>query len=418
MVEQYEDPISDFLDDTHPLMLAAKLNDQDSPKWKEATRGENAEGFWQAMWIEICTLIKMGAWELVDRRPDMHVVPSTWAFKIKRYPTGLVRKLKARFCVRGDLQKDGVDVFETYAPVVSWMTIRLLLILSVVLELETVQVDYTAAFCQAHMTHDVFINLPLGWQRLNKMGLPTAFAEGKVLKLKRSLYGQRDSPRNWFLHLKGKLEEVGMKQSTHDPCLFIGRKTLCLVYVDDCLFFSPDKENIHQLIKDLKEKGLDLNIEDDVAGFLGLQIKKLESGFVSVTQVGLIDRIIAALNLEDANPKFAPAPKEPLGKDPNGTPFSQEFNYASVIGMLLYLLHSRPEIAFAVSQCARYTHNPTEKHANYLKHIGKYLKHTRDKGLLLNPKKDAPLDIQCYVDADFAGLWSQEEQADPHCVRS
>ena len=418
LVEQYEDPISDFLDDAHPLMLAAKLNDQDTPRWKEATRGENAEGFWQAMWIEICTLIKMGAWELVDKKPDMHVVPSTWAFKIKRYPTGLVRKLKARFCVRGDLQKDGVDVFETYAPVVSWMTIRLLLILSVVLELETVQVDYTAAFCQAHMTHDVFINLSLGWQRLNKMGLPVSFAEGKVLKLKRSLYGQRDSPRNWFLHLKGKLEEVGMKQSAHDPCLFIGRKTLCLVYVDDCLFFSPDKENIHQLIQDLKKKGLDLNIEDDVAGFLGLQIKKLESGFVSLTQIGLIDRIIKALHLEDANPKFAPAPKEPLGKDPNGTPFSQEFNYASVIGMLLYLLHSQPEISFAVSQCARYTHNPTEKHATYLKHIGKYLKHTRDKGLLLNPKKDAPLDIQCYVDADFAGLWNQEEQADPHCVRS
>ena len=94
----------------------------------------------------------------------MHVVPSTWAFKIKRFPSGLVRKLKARFCVRGDLQKQGVDVFETYAPVVSWTTVRLLLILSVVLNLATTQVDYTAAFCQAPINHDVYIALPNGWQ--------------------------------------------------------------------------------------------------------------------------------------------------------------------------------------------------------------------------------------------------------------
>ena len=419
LMEQYEDPVSDFLDDTHPLMLAAKLNDMDTPRWKEATSGENAEGFWQAMWMEVCTLMKMGAWELVDKTETMNVIPTTWAFKIKRYPTGLVRKLKARLCVRGDLQKEGIDVFETYAPVVSWTTIRLLLILSVILELDTVQVDYTAAFCQAPMDHDVFISLPQGWQRLNQMGLPgIEFAHGKVLKLKRSLYGQRDSPRNWFLHLKSKLEKLGMKQSQHDPCLFIGRKVLCLVYVDDCLFFSPDKENIHKLIEDLKKNKLDLNIEDDVAGFLGLSIKKLASGFVSLTQEGLIDRIITAMNLDDANPKYAPAPREALGKDPDGIPFSQEFNYASVVGMLLYLLHSRPELSFAVSQCARYSHSPTEKHATYLKHIGKYLKHTRNKGLLLNPKRDTPLDIQCYVDADFAGLWSQEDQADPHCVRS
>ena len=123
LIEQHEDPISNTLDESHPLILAAKLNDEDTPRWREATSGENADGFWEAMLLEITTLMKMGCWNIVDRTADMHVIASTWAFKIKRYPSGLVRKLKARFCVRGDQQIEGIDVFETYAPVVSWTTI-------------------------------------------------------------------------------------------------------------------------------------------------------------------------------------------------------------------------------------------------------------------------------------------------------
>lgn len=153
------------------------------------------------------------------------------------------------------------------------------------------------------------------------------------------------------------------------------------------------------------------------AGFLGISIKKTDKG-VELTQSGLIDRIVTALGLDDANHKLSAAPKKPLGRDLTGSTFSQDFNYASVVGMMMYLCNnSRPDIAFAVSQCARYTHSPTELHGLYLKHIGKYLKGTRDKGLILNPKS-SKLDIECYVDADFAGLWNSDDEQDPHCVRS
>ena len=125
------------------------------------------------------------------------------------------------------------------------------------------------------------------------------------------------------------------------------------------------------------------------------------------------------MDLEDANPKMTPAPREALGRDLEGNPFSQEFNYASVVGMLMYLCNnSRPDIAFTVNQCARYTHFPTEKHGLHLKQIGKYLKKTRDKGLILKPKPQSKLKIDCYVDADFAGLWNKEDKTDLHCIRS
>jgi len=193
------------------------------------------------------TLQKIGAWEQVKKVDDMNVVPSTWAFKIKRFPSGLVRKLKARFCVRGDMQKKGVDVFETFAPVVSWTTVRLMLILSVILDLKSTQVDYTATFVQAPIDTDVYISLPKGWEHLNKMGLLQPFKAGHVLKFNRSLYGMCQSPRNFFNHLKGNLIKSGFAQSKTDPCLFFTEKVVCVVYVDDCLFErSKGYRRLHQ----------------------------------------------------------------------------------------------------------------------------------------------------------------------------
>ena len=251
------------------------------------------------------------------------------------------------------------------------------------------------------------------------MGLPIPFKSGHILRLKRSLYGLVQSPKNFFEHLKSNLLKTGFRQSKHDPCLFISHTVICLVYVDDCLFFARDQEHIDSAIKQITETGMVLEVENDAAGFLGVNIKKQENGNIELTQSGLANKIVEALGIQDSNPKLTPAPIEPLGRDLNGTTFSQDFNYASVVGMLMYLcMHSRPDISFAVNQCARYTHCPTQKHAAYLKRIGKYLKGTSEKGLLINPPKDENLNLTCFVDADFAGLWNREDEQDPHCVRS
>jgi hypothetical protein len=120
----------------------------------------------------------MGVWDMVERKDWMNILPSTWAFKCKRYPDGDVRKLKARFCPRGDCQIEGVDFFETYAPVVNWQTVRIMLVMSLLLQLSTKQVDYMAAFVHADIDRDpewetmtkakreksgVFMNMPKGF---------------------------------------------------------------------------------------------------------------------------------------------------------------------------------------------------------------------------------------------------------------
>jgi hypothetical protein len=393
--------------DYHPMLLAAKMSSEDTPNWNEATGGEHSMGYWEAMQVEYDVLIEKKAWIEVDRTPDMNVLPSTWAFRCKRFPDGNVKKLKARFCVMGNRQIDGVDVFDTYAPVVSWTTVRLLLILTCVLGLATAQVDYTAAFVQAKIDEDIYVAMPRG-----------KLKSGKVLKLLRSLYGLKQSPKNFFEHLKERLEYCGFEQSDSDPCLFVKPNCICLTYVDDCLFFAPHQDDIDATLVRLKGADLDFNVESDVAGFLGVLLTELDDGKIELTQTGLTDRIISSMGLDDANPKETPAEYGALPANKDGDPCNEGFNYPSVVGMLIYLAsNSRPDIAFAVHQCARFTHHPRLIHEQALKRIGRYLLGAKTRGLILDPKRN-DLGIDLYVDADFAGLWSYEDPHDPSCVKS
>ena len=130
-------PSDNTLEYFHPMWLNSKANNEDNPLWAEATTGPNSKGFWDAMDTELATLERKDAWDKVDRTTDMNVLDSIWAFKIKRFPDGTLRKLKARFCVKGFQQIEGVDYFETYAPVVFWIMVRIMLVLSLILHLNT-----------------------------------------------------------------------------------------------------------------------------------------------------------------------------------------------------------------------------------------------------------------------------------------
>ena len=122
-----------LIDEADPRLLQAKTStyDADSPTWKEAMQGDFAAEFWKACETELNILENdIKAWKYVKRTPDMKVLPSTWAFKIKRFPDGLIKKFKAHFCVRGDCQEHGVNYWEIWSPVVHWSTIRTVMIMA------------------------------------------------------------------------------------------------------------------------------------------------------------------------------------------------------------------------------------------------------------------------------------------------
>ena len=419
LIESHTDLDENTVEWMHPMALATKANAEDNPTWDQAMNGPDRQGYWEACQKEIKTLVEeKDAWDVVDKQDWMNVLPSTWAFKCKRYPSGAIRKLKARFCARGDRQLEGVDFFDTFAPVVNWTTVRLMLILSIILGLSTKQVDYTAAFVHAPIDRDPNYD-SLSPEEQKRQGvflqMPRGFSQpGKVLRLKRSLYGLRQSPRNFFQFLKAKLEGAGFESNDDvDPCLFISDKVICLVYVDDTLFYSPKQEYIDEAIAKLSQSELDLEVEDSVAGFLGVHIERNDmDGSIKLTQSGLAKRIVEALDVGHLPRRFTPASSEPLVKDEDGDPPNGAYNYASVIGMLQYLQgHSRPDITYAVSSCSRFVHSPKRSHEIALERIGQYLKGTLDEGLILRPSGDLHIDVYC--DADFAGLWPFEDKLDP-----
>jgi hypothetical protein len=419
MMKQDDDD-EELLESIHPFAFTARANAEDTPRYHEAMTGPDAQGFVKAMELELEQLESMNAWDIVPRQKaideDKRIFDSVWAFKRKRYPDGMVKKLKARLCVRGDQQEEGVDFFETYSPVVGWSTIRLLLVLSILLELKTKQVDYTLAFVHAPIDRGTYVEMPKGFEK-----------DGYVFELKRNLYGLRQAPMEFFYHLKGQLENRGFEASVTDPCLFINKDTGCmlLAYVDDCILFHKTEEGIDDVIESLrnpKQKSFDkfiLNVEDDYAGFLGIDIRRNDDGTIELIQIGLIDRVLKALGLDDddVTTRLEPAAKETLGKDEEGPPRKESWSYPSLIGMMLYLAsNSRPDIAFAVHQCARFNHCPRLCHEVAVKRIARYLKGTRDHGFIMKP--DSKLELEMFADSDFAGLWNAEDKDDPISVKS
>jgi Reverse transcriptase (RNA-dependent DNA polymerase) len=212
-----------MVDICDPRVYSAKANraDADNPIYQQAMNGSDAGEYIKAMKLEIFTLVQQRTWESVPRPPDKHVLKGTWAFKLKRLPDGTAYRHKARFCARGDLQKEGIDFFETYAPVVQWSTIRLLLSTVLTEGWTTRQVDYTNAFAQAELKEEVYVEYPRMFG--SKIG------SGRVLHLLKSLYGLRQAPRTFFEKLKAGLEERGWKQSVIDPCLFLKQGMICVV---------------------------------------------------------------------------------------------------------------------------------------------------------------------------------------------
>jgi len=135
-----------------------------------------------------------------------------------------------------------------------------------------------------------------------------------------------------------------------------------------------------------------------------------------LTQKGLIKRIIETLDIDHLYTKDTPAAAEPLVTDKDGDPPDVTYSYPSIVRMLQYLqAHSHPDITHAVSQCARYTHRTRRLHEKALERIGQYLKKTADEGLILHPSLE--FDLECYVDADFAGLWPCKDKQDPSCIK-
>jgi Reverse transcriptase (RNA-dependent DNA polymerase). len=212
----------------------------------------------------------------------------------------------------------------------------------------------------------------------------------------------------WSTLLFSTFKDLGFVQSTLDKCLWYKKDIFVTIYVDDCGISAKSNTLIVELIEQLQEnKGFKLTKEGTFSEFLGIQYSSDDKGNVHLSQEGLIKKILTVTGLEGANPNKLPTKREPLGIDPDGEPFDEEWNYPSVVGMLLYLsTNNRPDITFAVNQVARFTRSPKKSHCIAVKMIIRYLKRTLNQGTIVS--KFHSLDVEGYSDADFCGLFKYD----------
>ena len=377
----------------------AMSNPSEMEKWKEAAL------------VEIQSLEKNGTWLIVDKSEAKgRILPGTWVFRRKRTPDGSVSKFKARYCVRGDLED--VTNQETFAPVVAWSTVRLFLVLSLTLKWKTCTIDFSSAFVQAPLNDPVWIHLPRGFR-------PESDSKTTVcLRLLKSLYGLSVAPRLWYQHLREALRDCGFKQCANDQCLMYTSTIMVVVYVDDLGIAYSNADDLDKLFKALERKNLSFTREGSFTDFLGIKFTRdAMTGTLTLTQKGLIAKILEAAQMSDCKPNWTPAPLLALGIDPDGKPMCETWSYRSIIGMLLYLsTNTRPDITFAVSQVARFSHAPKQSHATAVKMILRYLKRTADFGMIVKPT--GTLDLDTYVDADFAGLHGRDPDYSPTSAKS
>ena len=275
--------------------------------------------------------------------------------------------------------------------------------LSVIYDLETKSIDFVQAFPQADLDIPVWMELPWGF---NVDGGKSKY----VLKLNQNLYGLCNASRNFWEFLRDGLEARGFtKQSQSDQCVFFGNEAIILIYVDDCILLQKKgSQAAENLIRDLQEGNEKFEFTDDgtLNKYLGVDVKRRKDHSIKLTQKHLIQRFLEVINIDDkVKPRNTPAVKPLLFKDINGLARKHAWNYRQAIGMLNYLAGTtRPDIAMAVHQAARFVTDPRLIHERAIYRIGKYFLGSKDKGIILKPDKDKGLEY--FVDADFAGGWN------------
>jgi len=255
--------------------------------------------------------------------------------------------------------------------------------------------DVKSAFLNGVISEEVFVKQPLGFEDLKHPDY--------VYKLKKSLYGLKQAPRAWYDKLSNFLIKSNFKRGQVDTTLF--KKTLekdiliVQIHVDDIIFGSTNASLCKEFSKLMQEE-FEISMMGELKFFLGIKINQCKDG-VYVHQSKYTKELLKKFKLEGCKEMNTPMhPTCTLSKEDQGSKVDQKL-YTGMIGSLLYLTASRPDILFSVCLCARFQSDPREPHLTAVKRIFRYLKGTTNLGLLY--KKYSDYKLVGFCDADYAG---------------
>lgn len=344
---------------------------------------------------ELKAFSDLDTWELVDRPNNGTVVKNKWVLKKKHSSDGDVR-YRARLVAKGFAQRKGIEFTETFSPVLRYSTLRLLFALTVQLNLKMNHLDVPTAFLNGFLDENVFIEIPECFSSLENY-------DNKVLKLKKAIYGLKQSARAWYSRAEDCLLQLGYRKSKYEPCLFIkcdnDVKMFVALYVDDFFVFYNCKNSYLQLKTELTNK---FNIKDlgPIKQCLGMRVN-VKKDCITVDQEQFVRHILDKFNMSDCHSSETPMEVNlKLDKDLNNI-CDVKYPYQQLIGSLMYLsVLTRPDIAYSVSYLSQYNNCFQETHWKHLKRLLKYLQKTKNYGLVF--RKNSNSALHGFVDADWA----------------
>lgn len=390
----------------YALQVAEEVDTNEPSTYKEAVSCTESTQWLVAMGDEMESLHKNKTWDLVQRPPERKIITCKWVFKKKEGMTpaeGI--KYKARLVARGIHQKEGVDYNEIFSPVVRHTSIRVLLAMVAHQNLELEQLDVKTAFLHGELEEVIYMTQPDGFQVPGK--------ENYVCKLKKSLYGLKQSPRQWYKRFDSYMIQIDYSRSLYDCCVYYnklnnGSYIYLVLYVDDMLIAAQNKSDIQKL-KGLLSAEFEMKDLGAARKILGMEIyRDRNQKKLFLSQKGYIQKILSRFGMSTAKPIDTPSAAN-IHLSTAFAPKSAEENeymsrvpYASAVGSLMYaMVCTRPDLAQAVSVVSRFMAQPGKEHWQAVKRIFRYLRGTSDVGLIYGS------DTQClvtgYSDSDYAG---------------
>ncbi|GJU50151.1 zinc finger, CCHC-type containing protein [Tanacetum coccineum] len=344
--ESQRDDHSDDL----PSEIPKPRKEEDPRTYNEAMQSRDSAFWKEAIDDEIGSIMENNTWVLSDLPPGCKPL--------------------------GFRQKEGIDYFDTYAPVALITTIRLLLALVAIHNLVIHQMDVKTTFLNGDLDEEVYMKQPEGFVMPGN--------EHKVCKLVKSLYGLKQAPKQWHQKFDEVVLSSGFLLNQSDKCVYskfdnFGKGVIICLYVDDMLIFGTDQNQVDKTKKFLSSR-FSMKDMGEADVILGINIKRENKGIV-ITQSHYIKKILKKFNREDCSPVSTPIdPVEKL-KPNTGKPVDQ-LEYSRAIGCLMYAMTStRPDIAYAVGRLSRFTSNPSRQHWQAITRVFKYLKGTMNYGL-------------------------------------
>lgn len=364
--------------------------------YSDAMKDKDWERWNASMGDEMCSLEKNGTWIVVPKPKNVKIIGRKWVYTKKEGIPGVEPpRFKSRLVAKGYSQREGIYYNEILAPVVKHVSIRVLLQIVAAEDLEFEQLDVKTAFLHGELEEVIYMSQPEGYEVEGR--------EDWVYLLKKSLYGLKQSPRQWNQKFNDFMISRGFTRSSVDSCVYL------LLYVDDMLVASKSMQEIKILKKDL---GTVFEMKDlgPAKKILGMEITRNRKELrLELSQCDYIEKILKLFQMEKAKPV-----KTPIGilfklKSATDKELKEQSEamskvpYANVMGSVMYMMiGTRPDIAYAVGMVTRFMGNPIREHWIAVKWLLKYLRGSSGGRLVF--KGGSELKLVGYSDSDYSGV--------------